>query len=271
MAETNVNENQAATGTGFEFSKIKGFGSMNYGSSSSKVTVNAENILVENKSQVFFIKKKQSPEIIPYDKVDKVEVKTNFSRGDFISAAVCLLIALITAQWWGLLVVAVLVFCAYGKNIVITRKDTSSNVIIMSEGFGQNRNIDEFCKAIQEKGNLVLENPLAVMNQPKNPLKFVIGGAAIAVILMIISSLVVSSNSVDGLLREYDKLADDAIELVNNAGNEDITKTLGKLLRLQRKANELAEKLDGLEEEMTEEQMVEFIAITFKLASVEDF
>jgi hypothetical protein len=272
MAETIGNGNQTAAGNEFEFSKTKGFGSMNYGLISSKVTVNQENFLVENKSQwFFFIRKKQKPEIIPYEKIDKVEVKTNFAKGDFIFAAIFLLVSLITAQWWGLVVVAVLVFCAYGKNIVITRKDTSSNVIIMSEGFGQTKNIDEFCKAIQEKGNLALGNPPTVTNQPKNPIKFVLAGAAAAIILMIISSLVISSNSVDGPLREYDKLADDAIELVNNADDQDITKTLGKLARLQQKITELTEKLDEIEDEMTEEQMERFFEITLKMASIGEF
>jgi general stress protein CsbA len=119
MAETIGNANQTVIDNEFDFSKTKGLGSMWF----------------------FLIRKKQKTETIPYEKIDKIEVKTNFAKGDFISAVIVLLISLITAQCWGLIVTAILVFCSYGKNIVITRKDTSSNVIIMTEGFGETEKV----------------------------------------------------------------------------------------------------------------------------------
>jgi hypothetical protein len=47
-------------------------------------------------------------------------------------------------------VVALLVFCSYGKNIIITKRD-KSKIVIMSEGFGEKKEINEFCRVLNEK------------------------------------------------------------------------------------------------------------------------
>jgi hypothetical protein len=147
-----MNEETVETTNEFEFSKTKGFGSMNYGVISSKIVLHETDFTIENKSRwFFFIKGKGLTETIPYESLDSVEVKTNFAKGDLISGIIIFLIALFTSQYWGLLFVAMLVFCSYSKNIVISKKNSSSKITILSEGIGENETIAKFCAAIEKK------------------------------------------------------------------------------------------------------------------------
>jgi hypothetical protein len=107
-----------------------------------------------------------------------------------------------------------------------------------------------------------------VTNAPQSPGNILIGGAIAVVVLILIKGLFFPSDPIDNLLREYEQLADEAIELDNTAGDQDITKTLAKLAKFQKRAEELVEKLGEYEDEMSEEQVAEFLRISFKLASI---
>jgi hypothetical protein len=154
--ESQVNPNEIT------FTKTKGFGSINYAVVVSKVNVGETGFSVERTNKVLFFKGKPKAATVDYGSIAKVEVKTNFAKGDLISGIVIGILAVIFALTGafgeegpgilpGLIIIAVMVFCSYGKNIVITRKD-SSNVVIMSEGIGQGGEIETFRKKLSEYG-----------------------------------------------------------------------------------------------------------------------
>jgi hypothetical protein len=70
---------------------------------------------------------------VNYSDIDRVELKGHFTKGDLISGIILGIISIATVQLWGLLISAFLIFFAYGKNIVIVRKD-GSKVIIQNGG-----------------------------------------------------------------------------------------------------------------------------------------
>jgi ACR3 family arsenite efflux pump ArsB len=86
---------------------------------------------------------------VEYQSIEKVEVKTNFSKGDLISGIIIAIISICTLQVYGLLFTALLLFCSYGKQIVITRKD-SSRVFLLTAIF-QKEETDRLIKLISEK------------------------------------------------------------------------------------------------------------------------
>jgi F0F1-type ATP synthase assembly protein I len=144
------------------FTKTKGFGNINYAVVSSRVNVGENELSVEQTNRVLFFRGKLQTYTVDCDSIAKVEVKTNFAKGDLISGIVIgvlmpifTFIGLYGEESPGILVgpiiIVVMAFCAYGKNIIITRKD-QSKVIIMSEGFGQSKEISAFCKKLTEKG-----------------------------------------------------------------------------------------------------------------------
>jgi hypothetical protein len=148
------------------FTKTKGLGSMNYAVVSSVVNIDETGFSVKRTNKVFFFKKKPQVSTIDYDSIANVTVKTNFAKGDLISGIILGVFAIIIALTGafgeespgilvGPIIIAVMVFCAYGKNIVITRKD-ATKVIIMSEGFGQGDEIKAFCTKLAEKGVTVV-------------------------------------------------------------------------------------------------------------------
>jgi hypothetical protein len=153
MADSNGQVLQNEEVREFQFSKVKGFGSLNYGSRISKVILDKTELLVESVGKFLFFKGKSKKDTTEYSAIDKVEVKVNFAKGDLISAIICLILTIVfwgETGFYGIFVVALLVFCSYGKNIIITKKD-NSKIIIMSEGFGEKKNIDDFCKLLDEK------------------------------------------------------------------------------------------------------------------------
>jgi uncharacterized membrane protein len=135
----------------FEFSKIKGFSYFNYCTKISKVVLEESGLTVNRNSKWFyFIKGKNKTAAVNYTSIDKVESKVHFSFWDLVFGLVFLLCLIISHEITWLIFAAVWLFCAFGKNIIIRLKN-GSNVIIMSEGFGQQKEIDRFLGVINEK------------------------------------------------------------------------------------------------------------------------
>jgi hypothetical protein len=135
----------------FKFSKTKGFGAYNYGIISTQAVVEDQHLTVEKTSKWLFFKGKPKTAIIDYQSIENIAVKVHFSLGDLISGIIIAIISIAFSQLWGLLFVALLIFCSYGKNIIITQKSSTSKVIIMCEGFSQQEAIDTFIKRVNEK------------------------------------------------------------------------------------------------------------------------
>ena len=146
------------------FTKTKGFERVNYAVVTSKVNMGDTGLSVERTTKVLFFKGKSQTSTVDYGSIARVDVKTHFAKGDFISAIVFGVICTIFAiagegesgeVWFDILValagVAALIFCSYGKNIIITRND-SSKVVIMSEGFWEKNARKDFCGKLAEKG-----------------------------------------------------------------------------------------------------------------------
>jgi hypothetical protein len=133
----------------FEFSKTKGFGAYNYGVVTTKAIAGETGLAIERIGKVLFFKGKPKTDTVEYQSIEKVEVKTNFSKGDLISGIIIAIISICTLQVYGLLFTALLLFCSYGKQIVITRKD-SSRVFLLTAIF-QKEKTDRLIKLINEK------------------------------------------------------------------------------------------------------------------------
>jgi hypothetical protein len=134
------------------FTKTKGFGSINYAVATSKVNLGETNLSVEKTNRVLFFKGKPKTDVVDYEGIANVEVKTNFAKGDMISGIVIGIIGIITGQIIiGLVITAFMLFCAYSKKIIITRKD-SSKVVMMSEGLRQGDEIEALKKKLAEHG-----------------------------------------------------------------------------------------------------------------------
>jgi hypothetical protein len=144
------------------FTKTKGVGNINYAVAITKVDVGENVLSVERTNKVLFFKGKPKTDRVEYGQIAQAEIKTNFAKGDLISGIVLGVLAIILALTGafgeegpgiitGPIIIAVMLFCAYGKNIVLTRKD-SSKVIIMSEGLGQGDEIEALKKKLAGHG-----------------------------------------------------------------------------------------------------------------------
>jgi hypothetical protein len=144
------------------FSKTKGFGSVNYGTVTTKALFNETSVLVERISKVLFFKGKPETNTVEFNAIENVAVKNHFSKGDLISGIVLGALALIMASTGafgdenpgiivGPIIIAVMVFASYGKNAVITKKN-GDRINLLSEGFAQSEQIETFLKKLEEKG-----------------------------------------------------------------------------------------------------------------------
>jgi hypothetical protein len=133
----------------FEFSKTKGFGAYNYGEVATKTVAGETSLTIERIGKVFFFKSKPKNDTVDYHSIEKIEIKTNFSSGDLVSGIIIATISICTLQIYGLLLTALLIFCAYGKQIVITRKDSSRIFILI--GKFQQEETDRLIKLLGEK------------------------------------------------------------------------------------------------------------------------
>jgi hypothetical protein len=109
----------------FDFEKVKGFGAYNFVWHNTKVLVEEASLSIAHTRKIMFGKGRTDTAIVNYSDLDRVEMKSYFSKGDLISGIIIALISIVTLQVYGLLVTAFLVFFSYGKNIVIVRKDGS--------------------------------------------------------------------------------------------------------------------------------------------------
>ena len=134
------------------FSKTKGFGSINYGSVTTKALFSETSVLVERIGRVLFFKGKPKTDTVEYNAIESVAIKNHFSIGDLISGAICFVLGIVFDQFiFGLIVLAVLVFCSWGKNIVLTKKN-GGKINLLSEAFAQSEEIETFTKKLGEKG-----------------------------------------------------------------------------------------------------------------------
>jgi hypothetical protein len=137
----------------FEFVKTKGFSRIKYGKVTSKAVFGDASLSVERVSKVFFVKGKPVTETVDYQSIEKLEIKPQFSLSDLISGIVIGIVSICTLQFYGLLGTAVLVWCAYGKKIIITRKD-ASQVFLLAEGGvlkGEKEETERLVKMLNEK------------------------------------------------------------------------------------------------------------------------
>jgi hypothetical protein len=141
-------ESKAENPNEFEFSKTKGFSYINYCTKTSKVVLEENGLSLNRSSKWFyFIKGKNKTAKVDYQSIDKVESKVHFSFWDLSYGLVFLVFLAISQEIGWLVLAAIWLFCAFGKNIIIRLKN-GLNVVIMSEGFGQQKEIDRFLESI---------------------------------------------------------------------------------------------------------------------------
>jgi hypothetical protein len=156
MAELTDEKNQEVQNE-IEFSKTKGFSYINYCTIKTAVTFNENDVSLNKSTKWFYVfGGKPNPTTIDYNSIENVEVKTHFSIGDLIFALFFFVMWPVTGEIWLAAFTLVFLFCSYGKNIIITRKD-SVKTIIMSEGLGQGDELALFCKKMSEKGIPIVE------------------------------------------------------------------------------------------------------------------
>ncbi|MHC6202833.1 hypothetical protein ACYULU_06525 [Breznakiellaceae bacterium SP9] len=135
----------------FEFSKAKGFSYINYSIKTSRVVLEENGVTVNRSSKWFyFIKGKNKSATVDYKSIDKVESKVHFSFWDLLFGLAFLVFLVLSLDKTWLVLALIWLFCAFGKNIVIRLKN-GSNIVIMSEGIGQQKKIDRFMELLNER------------------------------------------------------------------------------------------------------------------------
>jgi hypothetical protein len=145
----------------FEFSKTKGFGAYNFVWINTMVTLNEENITVETQKRVLFSKKERK-DVVVGSVIDKITAKTHFGLSDLIGAILLGVIGIVfsvaTEAYsivYPLLIVALLLLFAYGKNIEIAQKDGTKVVIEiggpLSGGFGWKKEFEGLLSMVKAK------------------------------------------------------------------------------------------------------------------------
>ena len=114
----------------FDFEKVKGFGRSNFVWHNTKVMVEDTCLSIEHIRKILFFKGNPDNAVVNYSDLERIELKSHFSKGDLISGIIIGIISIVTMQIYGLLFTAFLVFFSYSKNIVITRKDGSKTTIL---------------------------------------------------------------------------------------------------------------------------------------------
>jgi hypothetical protein len=117
----------------FGFERVKGFGGYNFVWHNTKVLAEETGLSVAHTKKIMFGKGKTDTTVVNFADLDHVESKGHFSIGELIAGILIAIISIVTVQIWGLLITAFLVFFAYGKNIVIVRKN-GSKVIVQCGG-----------------------------------------------------------------------------------------------------------------------------------------
>lgn len=116
----------------FDFEKTIGFGRANIGAHLTSVFVNSDSIEIKKQKKIFFSIKDKGTETIPYNSITNISIKNNFSLGDLISGIVVFLVAAITGQIViGLVIFAVLLFCSWGKKIVLEKNDSNKTSFVI--------------------------------------------------------------------------------------------------------------------------------------------
>jgi len=141
------------------FSKTKGFSYINYAILTTKALFNETSVLVERVNKILFFKGKPKTDTVEFNTIESVVIKNHFSKGDLISGIIIGLLAIIIGAsseegsviFIGLLVTAFLVFCSWGKNIVITKKN-GEKINLLCEALSQSEEIETFTKKLGEKG-----------------------------------------------------------------------------------------------------------------------
>jgi hypothetical protein len=144
------------------FKKAKGFDRYNYATITTKVSVEETVLVTEQTKKVIFSKAKVTNDSIEYGQIAAVELKKRFAKVEMIGGIVTCVLAMILAITgvfgeegpgilYGPIFLAVMLFCAYEKDIIITKKD-SSKLVIMAEGFFQGKEIMAFRQKLAEHG-----------------------------------------------------------------------------------------------------------------------
>jgi hypothetical protein len=107
----------------FEFEKVKGFGAYNFVWHNTKVLVEDTCLSIEHRRKIMFFKGKPDNTVVSYSDLERIELKSQFSKGDLISGIIIAIIAILTVQLYGLLFTVILVLFSYSKNIVIVLKN----------------------------------------------------------------------------------------------------------------------------------------------------
>jgi peptidoglycan hydrolase CwlO-like protein len=99
--------------------------------------------------------------------------------------------------------------------------------------------------------------------------KILSGIIAVAVVSLAVQSCS-AKGAIDGKLLEYEQQIDKLLGMLENA-DEDDEKTIAKVTKLQQRIENLVNWLTKHGEEMTEEQLAEYLRITFKMTNVYDY
>jgi len=114
----------------FDFEKVKGWGRANFVWHNTKVIVEDTCLSIEHVRKILFFKGKPDNDIVNYSDLDRIELKTHFSKSDLIAGIIIGIVSIPTLQLYLLLVTALFVLFSYGKNIVIIRKNGSKTTIL---------------------------------------------------------------------------------------------------------------------------------------------
>lgn len=147
-----VKETLVQEGNEFVITRSKGFSYITYLKIASKVIFGDDAVNIETtKNWFYFIKGKPRSMNVDYKTITNVEVKTTFAFWDLLFS-VFFFISFISSQeiWW-LVLIAIFMFCSFGKNVVISRNN-GPKVLIPADGIGSDKDLlKNICESFEKR------------------------------------------------------------------------------------------------------------------------
>jgi hypothetical protein len=152
MDQVKETEVQVQEGNEFVITRSKGFSYITYLKIVSKVVFGDGAVAIETaKKWFYFIKGKPKSINVDYNAIASVELKTAFAFWDLLFSMIFLIMFVSSHEIWWLVLIAVFIFCSFGKNIVISRNN-GPKIIIPADGIGSdNELIKNICGFFEKK------------------------------------------------------------------------------------------------------------------------
>lgn len=132
-------------------SKTMGFGSVNYGTIKTTITVNDNSIATCTLKTIFFKKKPVVESTVDISSIAEISVTHFFSKGDALCGIILFVLCVFANVGLAIGVAAFLGFCAYGKLLHIKTKDNVE--LLIQTDIGDKKEVEKFFALVENRKN----------------------------------------------------------------------------------------------------------------------